>query len=125
MVKAEANGRQQILSVKIDPECVDPDDVEMLEDLVLAAVSDALEKSAAAAADAMQGPMGGMDLGGIDLDSLGIDLDGLGLGSGGPWRPEFGSPAWRWRCNQGPSNRAGRRRVQRDLICSKDRFKTS
>lgn len=82
MVKAEANGRQQILSVKIDPECVDPDDVEMLEDLVLAAVSDALEKSAAAAADAMQGPMGGMDLGGIDLDSLGIDLDGLGLGSG-------------------------------------------
>lgn len=82
MVKAEANGRQQILNVKINPECVDPDDVEMLEDLVLAAVSDALEKSAALAADALQGPMGGMDLGGIDFDSLGIDLSGLALDSG-------------------------------------------
>lgn len=82
MVKAVATGRQQVVGINIDPECVDPDDVEMLEDLVLAAVSDALEKSASLAADAMQGPMGGVDLGGIDLDSLGIDLDSLGIGGG-------------------------------------------
>ncbi len=41
MVKVAANGRQEILSVRIDPGVVDPQDVEMLEDLVLAAVNEA------------------------------------------------------------------------------------
>ena len=46
-VKVTANAAGEVLSVKIAPEAVDPDDVEMLEDLVLAAVRDALEKAKA------------------------------------------------------------------------------
>lgn len=45
MVTVRVNGQQQILSVKIKKEAVDPDDVEMLEDLVFAAVKDALDKA--------------------------------------------------------------------------------
>jgi hypothetical protein len=45
MVKTVANGKQQILSIQIEKEVVDPDDVEMLQDLILAAVNDALVKS--------------------------------------------------------------------------------
>ena len=45
MVTAVANGRQEILSVQIDPEVVDPEDVDMLQDLILAAVNDALTRA--------------------------------------------------------------------------------
>lgn len=45
MVKAVADGQQNILEIKIDPQVVDPEDVEMLEDLVLAAVTEALRRS--------------------------------------------------------------------------------
>lgn len=45
MVTVVANGQQEIISVKINPEAVDPDDIEMLEDLVIAATNAALEKS--------------------------------------------------------------------------------
>jgi DNA-binding YbaB/EbfC family protein len=45
MVTAVANGRQEILSVQIDPEVVDPEDVDMLQDLILAAVNDALSRA--------------------------------------------------------------------------------
>lgn len=44
MVKVEMNGKNQVLSLKIDPEVVDPDDVEMLEDLIIAALNEAREK---------------------------------------------------------------------------------
>lgn len=44
-VRARANGHQDILSIKIDPEVVDPNDIEMLEDLVHTAVKDAIDKS--------------------------------------------------------------------------------
>ncbi len=44
-VKAVADGQQNVVEISIAPEAVDPEDVEMLEDLVLAAVSDALRKS--------------------------------------------------------------------------------
>ncbi len=44
VVKVVVNGRQEFLDIKIDPEAVDPDDVEMLEDLILAAVNEALRK---------------------------------------------------------------------------------
>ena len=44
MVKVTATGDQHITSIKIDPEAVDPEDVEMLQDMVLAAVNDALKK---------------------------------------------------------------------------------
>ncbi len=45
MVKVVADGQQNVLEVVIDPQAVDPEDVEMLQDLVLAAVSDALRRS--------------------------------------------------------------------------------
>ncbi len=44
-VKATVNGHQDILGIKIDPEVVDPEDVDMLEDLVFAAIKDAIAKS--------------------------------------------------------------------------------
>ncbi len=45
MVTAQVNGQQEIISIKINPEAVDPDDVEMLEDLVTTALTQALKKS--------------------------------------------------------------------------------
>ena len=45
MVTVVANGRQEIISIRIDPEVIDPDDQEMLQDLVLAAVNDALARA--------------------------------------------------------------------------------
>jgi DNA-binding YbaB/EbfC family protein len=52
-VKVVVNGHQQVQSVKIDPKVVDPEDVEMLEDLVLTAVRDGIEKSKAVSGDKM------------------------------------------------------------------------
>ena len=57
--------RQEILSIAIAPEVVDPDDVEMLEDMVLAAVNEALEKSRELAADRMSAFTGGLDIPGL------------------------------------------------------------
>lgn len=45
MVTVVANGKQEIISIAIDPEVVDPTDVEMLQDLILAAVNDALNRA--------------------------------------------------------------------------------
>ena len=45
MVTVVVNGRQEILSIKIDPEVIDPEDVEMLQDLILAAVNDGLARA--------------------------------------------------------------------------------
>jgi DNA-binding YbaB/EbfC family protein len=45
MVMAVINGRQEVVSIRIDPEVIDPDDVEMLQDLVQAAVNDGLVKA--------------------------------------------------------------------------------
>ena len=45
MVKVVANGKQQILSIQIEKEVVDPEDIEMLQDLILSAVNEALTKS--------------------------------------------------------------------------------
>ena len=45
MVSVVANGRQEILSIAIDPEVIDPDDIDMLQDLIQAAVNDALSKA--------------------------------------------------------------------------------
>jgi len=65
VVTVRANGAKKILSIKISPEAVDPDDVEMLEDLVTAAVNEALNKAEAMMQDKMGGITGGMDLGGM------------------------------------------------------------
>lgn len=62
MVTVVATGKQEIRSIKIKPEAVDPDDVEMLEDLVLAAVVDALQKSQALAEERMGGLTSGLGL---------------------------------------------------------------
>jgi DNA-binding YbaB/EbfC family protein len=64
-VKVTMNGQQKILSVKISPEVVNPEDVEMLEDLVLGAVSEALAKSQEAAAKMMGGLTGGLKIPGL------------------------------------------------------------
>ena len=66
VVTVRANGAKKILSIKIDPQAVDPDDVEMLEDLVTAAVNEAMSK----ADDMMQEKMGGIT-GGMNLPGMG------------------------------------------------------
>jgi len=75
MVTVEANGKQKILSVKIDPEVVVPDDVEMLEDLIMAATNQALDRSRELAQEEMQKIAGGV------LGNLpgGLKIPGLGL----------------------------------------------
>lgn len=65
MVTVVVNGRQQVLSIKIDPEVVKAEDVDMLQDLVLAAVNEGLRKSQEAMADEMKGLTGGMNIPGL------------------------------------------------------------
>jgi len=65
MVKAVVTGTGELKSVKIAPEVVDPDDVEMLEDLVLAAVTEALRTAQDLAAQKMGGLTAGIDLGSL------------------------------------------------------------
>lgn len=62
VVTVAVNGNQEILSLTIDPDVVDPDDVEMLQDLVLAAVNEALERSRNLASERMGGLTAGLDL---------------------------------------------------------------
>ncbi len=65
MVKVVANGKQQVVSIAIEKEVVDPDDVEMLEDLVLAAVNDALQKSQEMVSGEMGKLTGGLNIPGL------------------------------------------------------------
>lgn len=62
MVTVTADGKGQIRSVKIDPSVVSKDDVEMLEDLVLAAVSEAQQRAASVAEEEMKKVYGGLNL---------------------------------------------------------------
>ncbi len=62
MVKVVATGQQDIVSISIQPEVVDPDDVEMLEDLVLSAVNEAIEQSRKLAEERMGGLTAGLGL---------------------------------------------------------------
>ncbi len=64
-VTVRANGAKKILSVKISPEAADPDDLEMLEDLIMAAVNEALSKADEMMQQKMSGLTGGMNLGGL------------------------------------------------------------
>ena len=59
-VTAECNGKQELLSISISPEVIDPEDAEMLEDLVLAAVNESLSKARAAMEEGMAQAQGGM-----------------------------------------------------------------
>jgi DNA-binding YbaB/EbfC family protein len=65
MVRVVANGRQQIVSILFEKEVVDPEDVEMLQDLVLAAVNDALAKSQEMVSEEMGKLTGGMKIPGL------------------------------------------------------------
>ena len=65
MVTAEVNGKKEVLSIKIDPQVVDPDDVEMLEDLVTAAVNEALTKATKTMEEKMGAITGGMNIPGM------------------------------------------------------------
>ncbi len=62
MVKATVNGQRDLLGITIDPEVIDPDDIEMLEDLIVAAVNDAMRAATEMAAAEMQKITGGMGL---------------------------------------------------------------
>ena len=80
MVKVVATGDLRIQQLTIDPEAVDPVDVEMLQDLVLAAINQALTQAEEIAAQKLQGTAGGM----ADFDPMSA-LESLGLGGiGGP-----------------------------------------
>jgi hypothetical protein len=65
MVTVVANGQQDILSIKIDPEVVDPGDVEMLQDLILAAVNEAHRKAQEMMTDEMNKLTGGFKIPGL------------------------------------------------------------
>jgi DNA-binding YbaB/EbfC family protein len=65
MVTVIANGQQEILSIRIDPEVVDPNDVEMLQDLILAAVNEAHRRSQELMSDEMSKLTGGMKIPGL------------------------------------------------------------
>jgi hypothetical protein len=65
MVTVVINGHKQLQNLRIDPEVVSKDDVEMLQDLIVAAINDAHRKVDEALASQMQGMMGGMKLPGL------------------------------------------------------------
>ena len=65
MVKARATGKQEILSIEIEKEVVDPEDLEMLQDLVTAAVNEALRKARELAAEEMGKLTGGVGIPGL------------------------------------------------------------
>lgn len=76
MVKVKANGQRKILSIDLDKDVIDPDDAEMMEDLIVAGVNKALEKAEEAAQERMQETykdmMPGGGIPGMDLSKLGL-----------------------------------------------------
>ncbi|MDP2498298.1 MAG: YbaB/EbfC family nucleoid-associated protein [Candidatus Palauibacterales bacterium] len=71
MVEVTANGEGEITDIQLDPEVVDPEDVEMLEDLILSAVSEAQRRADEKREEAMKEATGGLPMDGLD------DLGGL------------------------------------------------
>jgi DNA-binding YbaB/EbfC family protein len=65
MIRVVANGRQQIVSIRIEKEVVNPDDVDMLQDLILAAVNDALTRAQEMVASEMSKLTGGLNIPGL------------------------------------------------------------
>ena len=65
MVSATVNGKHEVVDLKIHPDAVDPDDVEMLQDMVIAAVNEAMRTADAEAANNMSRLTGGLNLGGL------------------------------------------------------------
>ncbi|UCD64841.1 MAG: YbaB/EbfC family nucleoid-associated protein [Candidatus Zixiibacteriota bacterium] len=67
MVKVLINGKMDISSITIDPEVVDPDDVEMLQDLIVAAINQAKEKARQIQSEKMSALTGGINIPGLNL----------------------------------------------------------
>ena len=65
MVAATVNGKHELVNVEINPEAVDPDDVEMLQDMIMAAVNEAMRAADNEAANNMSRLTGGLNLGGL------------------------------------------------------------
>lgn len=65
MVTARVSGKRELMSLTINPEAVDPDDVEMLQDMVVAAVNEAMRKADAETQQNMAKLTGGLNLGGL------------------------------------------------------------
>ena len=65
MVSATVNGKHELVNLEINPEAVDPDDVEMLQDMLIAAVNEAMRSADTAAANNMSKLTGGLNLGGL------------------------------------------------------------
>ena len=65
MVSATVNGKHELVGLEINPEAVDPDDVEMLQDMVIAAVNEAMRSADSEAANNMSKLTGGLNLGGL------------------------------------------------------------
>ena len=65
MVSVKVSGKRELLNITIDPQVVDPDDVEMLQDLVMAAVNEALRTATETSDSEMAKLTGGMNLGGL------------------------------------------------------------
>jgi len=76
MVKVKANGKREIISIEIDKDVIDPEDKEMLEDLVVAGVNKALEKAEEAGKEKMQdiykGMLPGGGIPGMDMSKFGL-----------------------------------------------------
>jgi hypothetical protein len=77
MVTVKISGDLQVQAVKIDPAAVDPEDVEMLADMVLAAVNEALRAAQELAERKLGATTGGLDLGGLGALPPGLGLPGL------------------------------------------------
>ena len=67
VVEAKVSGKKEVVSILIKPEAVDPEDVEMLQDLVVSAVNEALRQAGEAMEAGMSGVTGGLNLGGLGL----------------------------------------------------------
>ena len=65
MVTASVNGKHQVMSLEINPEAVDPDDVEMLQDMIIAAINEAVRAADTDSANNMSRLTGGLNLGGL------------------------------------------------------------
>ena len=65
MVRATVNGKHELVALEVKPEAVDPDDVEMLQDMVIAAVNEAMRAADTEAANNMSRLTGGLNLGGL------------------------------------------------------------
>ncbi len=72
MIRVTANGNREITSIKLDKDIVDPNDVEMLEDLITAGINQAIKKAEEAAQDKMAELTKGMLPGGMDIGNLGL-----------------------------------------------------